>query len=116
MVNQENIRFLKAADDVGALNAGASVMVDLDTFRNQFGQNFNTLNITNNAAEEISIKLDGIKAQFIKGNGGILSFDWQDGIIYSTLQLTNESLTNTDANEIRISVGRTGYDKKGLGV
>jgi hypothetical protein len=116
MVNQENIRFLRAADDIGALVAGASVMVNLDTFHTMFGQNFNTMNITNNASEEISIKLDGIKSQFIKGNGGILSFDWQDGIIYSQLEVTNEAATDTSANEIRISVGRTGFDKKGLGV
>ena len=116
MVSQENIRFLKAADDVGIMTAGSSVMVNLDTFRTQFGQNFNTLNVTNNASEEISIKLDGIKSQYIKGNGGILSFDWQDGILYSTLELTNEAITDTSANEIRISVGRTGFDKKGLGV
>jgi hypothetical protein len=106
---QEQIRFLLPAPDIGALNATLSYQVDLETIRARYGNNFNTLNITNNADEEISITMDGIKNQYIKGSGGVFSFDWQDGITFSTLLITNENAaTNTSANEIRISVGRTG--------
>ena len=111
-LSQEEVRFLRPAPDVGILAASASAMINLDDLHNLFGQNFNTMNITNNADEEISIKMDGIQNQYIKGSGGVFSFDWQDGITFSTLEIKNENaVTATSANEIRISVGRTGLNR-----
>lgn len=106
---KEDQRFMETTDDIGILAAGATVSVDLNTLRNKFGNNFNTLIIKNNAAEEISLSLDGIKTNFVGGSGDVFSFDWESGLNYSILEITNEDgAASTSANEIRITVGRTG--------
>ena len=105
---QELLPFLRTTADVGALAAGASVQVALDALFREFGHNFNTIVIKNSAAEEISISLDGQKVLFLAADD-FISMDWRDKIVYNQLSILNEHATDgTSANELRISVGRTG--------
>lgn len=105
---RNNIRFLRTTDDIGVLAAGATVSVDLKSIRQQFGDDLNTIILKNGSTEELSITLDGEKAVFVDGGDG-LNLDWQDNIKFTFLEITNEDGANaTSANEIRISVGRTG--------
>jgi len=109
MDTRENSKFLKITGDLGIITAGATARVNLEAIKNEFGYNLNTLLIKNNAGEELSVTLDGKKVAFIGGSGDVLALDWEDGIIFSDIAITNEDgATDTAANEIRISVGRTG--------
>jgi len=112
-MQQETQKFLRPVTDVGVLTTGQIYLVDLSAFQREFGNNFNTLNVINKADEEISVTLDGKKVQYIPSLTGVMAFDWRDGLIYSTLAITNEGATSTSANEIRISVGRTGSNDIG---
>jgi len=108
-MEQESQKFIIIVADAGVIAATAIAHLNLESIKNEFGHNFNTLNIINNAAEEISITLDGRKVQYLSGGGGIFQIDWEDGIIFDDVQLTNEdAAAATSANEIRVSVGRTG--------
>jgi len=104
----ETEKFLVVADDIGVVTAGTKVQINLEAIRAQYGINLNTLTIVNNDAVEISWSQDGVKIGYIAA-GDAVSFDWQDGIKYSILEVTNEDgATSTVANKIRITVGRTG--------
>lgn len=107
MDTYEEQRFIVITDDVGAVNAGVTAQVNLESIKTEFGHNFNTLLVTNNSDEEFSLTIDGRKMFYVKV-ASALSLDWRDGIIFDHLQLTNESVSNSSANELRISVGRTG--------
>lgn len=100
---------MRNTTDLGVIAAGASASVNLETIKSEFGLNFNTILITNNAAEEISLTLDRKKIAFISGNGAVFGLDWEDNIQFTDVTITNEDgAAATSANEIRITVGRTG--------
>ena len=110
---RETVRFTEVVADAGVIAAGATVHLNLESIKNEYGHNFNTLIIVNNSTEEISLKLDGRDFAFINGSKGGLSIDWRDGVIFDDIQITNEDGVNpTSANEIRVSVGRTGQPKQ----
>jgi len=90
--------------------ASAKQEQDLDLLRNDFGDNFNTLTITNtDAASAVNVYLDGQKIAFITANNGSFAFDWELGLNYNFLAIEN---TNAGAviaaDKIKIFVGRTG--------
>lgn len=112
MDEREKTKFLKPVADLGAINAAATAEADLSALTSQFGYNFNTLIITNNSTEEIILILDRIEIVHIKGDGRTFAFDWEFGLIYSDLRIkNNDAAAATSANEIRISVGRTGKEQ-----
>lgn len=104
----ENEKFLRVAADIGVVAATVKVQVALEDIRAQFGQNLNTLIIKNTDVVPISIDLDGHEVRRIEPTDSF-SFDWQDGINYSILEITNKhAVTATTANKIFITIGRTG--------
>lgn len=106
---QPVLKFLRVATH-GAINAAATEQIDLESVRSEFGTNFNTLLLVNtHASVTYSVYLDGVKVAFLPANNGAFSFDWQDGIVYTFLKLENNSgATNGSANDVKITVGRTG--------
>jgi len=103
-----NENFIITTDDIGVVAAGADILINLETIRTHYGNNFNTLTIVNNDAVEISFSLDGVKSGYIAA-GDATGFDWESRLNYSILKITNEDgSTSTVANKIRIQVGRTG--------
>jgi len=105
-MEQKFIRTLTHAQ----IAASGKIEVDLSALRAEFGDNFNTLIITNtDAASAINVYLDGQKMFYITGNNGTFSFDWELGINYNflTLENTNGGAVIT-ANTIKITSGRTG--------
>lgn len=109
MDKREKIKFMRLVSDAGVINAQATAQLDLMAIKNEFGHNLNTILITNNAAEELILILDGRQVGHIKGNGTVFGLDWEDGIVFSDVQLMNNDAANaTAANEIRVTVGRTG--------
>ena len=105
---QEDQKFILTVPDIGIVAATATAHVNLESIKTEFGHNFNTLQIKNNSTEEISVKLDGRTVLYIKDGDGF-GLDWEDGIVFDDIQITNEDAANaTAANEIRITVGRTG--------
>lgn len=90
--------------------ASGKIEVDLDAIRSSWGNDFNTLVLTNtDAASAIELWLDGVKIAYITANNGTFSFDWEFGFNYNFLTLEN---TNGGAvilaNTIKLSVGRSG--------
>jgi len=84
--------------------------IDLDGLRATYGNNFNTLIITNtDTTSPIEIYLDGVKVAYTTGNNGIFSFDWEYGIKYNFLSIENTSASAVIvANAIKITCGRSG--------
>jgi len=110
---KERKKFLRTATNsvAAGIGAGATELINLSSIYAPFGKNFNTIAITNISTEPITLILDGIETQYIDGNGGIFSFDWEFGIIYSIIAIKNEHGANTISQyEIKITVGRTGKD------
>jgi len=102
-------RFIKIVAQPQIVASG-KVELDLDVLRNQWGNDFNTLQITNiDAASPINIYLDGQKIAYVTANNGIFAFDWQFGIKYNFLAIEN---TNAGAaiiaENVKVFVGRTG--------
>lgn len=84
--------------------------IDLDAIRADFGDNLNTLSITNtDAASAINIYLDGQKIAYVTANNGVFSFDWEFGLNYNFISIEN---TNAGAviaaDAIKIFIGRSG--------
>jgi hypothetical protein len=101
--------FLIVLPDIGIIANTATAHANLESIKNEFGLNFNTLLIRNGASEELILKLNGRSVAHIAGSGGLFNMDWQDNIIFDDMQITNnDTITSTSANEIRISIGRTG--------
>jgi hypothetical protein len=108
MVKQDT-KFMAVVADAGVIANTATAHLNLEALKTEFGNNFNTLVIVNNSGEEISVTLNGRKHAYINSGGGSLTLDWEDGIIFDDIQITNEHATqSTAANEIRVTVGRTG--------
>jgi len=102
-------KFIRRADHA-EIAVSSKIEVDLSALRNEFGNDFNTLIITNtDATKPVEIYLDGIKTFFVTGNNGQVSFDWEFGINYNFLSIENLSAAAVIvANAIKISVGRSG--------
>jgi hypothetical protein len=106
-IEQQN--FIQIVPDVGVIANTATAHANLEAIKTEYGHNFNTLIVQNNSTEEISLTVDGRKIVYIAGNGGIFAIDADDKIQWDDLQITNEdAAASTSANEIRITVGRTG--------
>jgi len=85
--------------------------LDLDAFRAQFDNDFNTLIITNTStnSEGVGLFLDGIEVAHIDGNGGVFSFDWEFGMIFNFIALRNNSAgAVVTAQNCKVFVGRSG--------
>jgi len=92
--------------------AGGKVELDLDILRNQWGNNFNTLQITNtDSASAISIYADGVKIAYVTSNNGIFAFDWEFGLKYNFISIENENAGAViAANTVKAFVGRSGVN------
>lgn len=105
---QKFIRIVSQAE----IAISGKLELDLDVLRNQFGNDFNTLQITNtDPATAINLYLDGQKVSFITGNNGNFSFDWELGLNYNFITLENTSgAVVIGADKIKVFVGRTGIN------
>jgi len=105
----ENQKFIRITAQAQIL-ASAKLELDLDALRAQFGDNFNTLQITNtDAASAINVYLDGQKVFYITANNGIISFDWELGLNYNFISIENTNVGAAIAAEsVKVFVGRTG--------
>lgn len=103
---QKFIRIVAHAE----IAASAKQELDLNDLRNQFGDNFNTLQITNtDAASAINVYLDGQKMAYITANNGVYSFDWETRLNYNFLSLENTNVgAAIAADSVKVFVGRTG--------
>lgn len=103
---QKFIRIVPQAE----IAASGKVELDLDILRNQFGNDFNFIQITNtDAASAINIYLDGQKIAYVTQNNGVFSFDWEFGLNYNFLTLENTNAGAVIAAEaVKVFVGRTG--------
>ena len=92
--------------------ASAKLELDLDVLRNQFGNNFNTLFITNtDTASAINIYLDGQKVAYVTANNGIFSFDWEFGFQYNFVSIENTNAgAAISAESVKAFVGRSGKE------
>ena len=101
-------KFLRRIDHAEA-TTGKKVEVDLSSLKADFGINYNTLSIINtDTGDPIEIYLDGVKVKYVTANNGTFSFDWEFGLDFSFLSFENVGAGTIIANEIKISVGRTG--------
>ena len=92
--------------------ASGKIEIDLDVLRNTWGNNFNTIQITNtDSASAISIYADGVKIAFITANNGIFAFDWEFGLNYNFISIENENAGAViTANKVKVFVGRSGIN------
>jgi len=90
--------------------ASGKIELDLDVLRNKFGNNFNTLQITNtDAASAIFIYADGVKIAYVTANNGIFYFDWEFGLKYNFISLENTNAGAViTAESVKVFVGRSG--------
>lgn len=106
METQKFIRIVSHAQ----ILASAKQELDLNELRNQFGDNLNTLSITNtDTASAINVYLDGQKIAFISANNGVFSFDWQFGLIFNFISIENTNAgAPIAADAIKVFIGRSG--------
>jgi hypothetical protein len=105
---QEEVKFLKYATNAD-IAATASLDINLQADRSEYGNNFNTLIILNTSPVNIKVQLDDRDITVVNGNNGSFTFDWKDGIIYNSLRVTNlHAATATGASSIFFTYGRTG--------
>lgn len=107
--NGKTLKFIKRVTHA-EIGTSTKLAIDLQSFRSDFGDNLNTLFVTNtDTGSDIEVYLDGEKVKFVTANNGVFSFDWEAGINYNFLEIEN---TNSGAviatNKVKISVGRTG--------
>lgn len=108
MDERESINFIEVVTNATNLASGSIETIDLATIRSKYGNNFNTLIVTQTGSEDISLHLDGVEISYVTGNKGVFSIDNRDGLIYSILEIKNEGATAMTAGDVKISVGRTG--------
>jgi hypothetical protein len=102
---------VNAADTIGQFKDSAGNTVLLETLRQSFGNNLNTLILLNRDVVDFDIILDGNTITTLAANNGSFAFDWQDGINYSKLELKNiDASTASTDSKVRITVGRTGVN------
>jgi len=102
-------KFLKIVAQA-EIAASTKLELDLDAMRNNYGDNFNTLTITNtDAVSAINLYLDGEKVAFITANNGSFSFDWEFGLLFNFISIENTNDGAAIAAEaVKVFVGRTG--------
>jgi len=107
-MEQERI-FLERATHA-QIAASGKIEIDLSGFRNTWGDDFNTLMITNtDAASAINVYLDGINIAYVTANNGFFSFDWEFGKKYNFLSIENTNAAAViAADKIKITIGRSG--------
>lgn len=107
MEEQQNFIRIAAQAEIAA---SGKLELDLDALRQQFGNDFNTLFITNtDAASAINVYADGQKIAYITANNGVFSFDWQFYFKYNFLAIENTNAGAAIAAEnVKVFVGRTG--------
>ncbi len=113
-MEREKTRFMQRATQPEIL-ASAKMEIDLNQLRADFGNNFNTLILTNtDTASAVNIYLDGVNVGYLTANNGSFSFDWQYGIKYNFLSLKNTNAgASIPADNIKITVGRSGRVENG---
>jgi hypothetical protein len=106
METQKFIRIAAQAE----IAASTKMEIDLSALRSQFGDNFNTLSITNtDGASAIKVYLDGQAVAYVTANNGTFSFDWEAWITYNFLSIENQNAGAViAAQNVKIFVGRTG--------
>ena len=106
MTEQKFIRIVPQAQ----ILASAKIELDLDSLRTQWGNDFNTLQITNtDAASPINVYLDGQKIAYVTANNGVFAFDWEFGVSYNFLSIENTNAGAVIAAEaVKVFAGRTG--------
>lgn len=119
---QSDINFIRVTANAGSIvdktagGVASKEIINLETYRQQFGLNFNTLVVTNTSTTSpIKVLLDGQEVAYVVKGNGIFQFDWKDGIIYNQLDIQNEAADGVGdiaAGEIQISIGRTGVTRK----
>ena len=92
------------------ISASGKIEIDLNDIRSTYGDNFNTLMITNtDAGGDVSLYADGTEIAFITSNNGSFSFDWEMGLNYNFISIENHNAGAVIvANKVKIFVGRTG--------
>ena len=114
MINErEKAVFLQKFTNAAAINDGTRYQPDLIALKRDFGHNFNTIHLLNlHTAQKVFVELDqNIEAAIpIPANGGTLSLDWKDGIIFNDLTILNSSGSQIAAGAIILSIGRTGIN------
>ena len=104
----EQTRFMERVAHIEA-TTGVKIEVDLNDLRGTYGDNFNTLLITNtDASDPIEIYLDGVKVAYVTANNGAFSFDCESGIIYNFLSIENVGAGTIAANGVKLTIGKTG--------
>ena len=107
-MEQRFIRIVAQAE----IAASTKLELDLDLLRSQFGNNFNTLFITNtDLASAINVYADGQKIAYVTANNGIFSFDWEFGFIYNFISIENTNAgAAISAENVKVFVGRSGKE------
>ena len=107
--SHEQIKFINVVTNAEIAASGKQVL-DLKDIQKNFGNNYNTLTIINTSTTSaINVFLDGIEVAYITPNNGSWSFDWEYGLIFSSISIENTDAVNVvAAAELKISVGRTG--------
>jgi len=108
-MEQDNRIFLERATHA-EIAASGKIEIDLNGVRNTWGNDFNTLMITNtDAASAINVYLDGINIAYVTANNGFFSFDWEFGKKYNFLSIENTNAAAViAANAVKITIGRSG--------
>lgn len=102
-------KFIRAVTHA-EIAASTKQELDLDALRADFGDNLNTISITNtDAASAINIYLDGQKIAYVTANNGVFSFDWEFGLTYNFISIENTNAgAAIAANAVKVFVGRSG--------
>jgi len=112
----ESQNFLTRVDHA-EIAASSTLVVPLGSIYTKYGYNFNTLTIINTADEDIEIYLDGEKTQHVLGGNQVFSFDHEFNLWFSELKIENtDAAAAVAANEVKISIGRTGKQGGGNNV
>lgn len=107
---ENNIRkFIKKIAQA-EISASGKLELDLNDVRANYGDNLNTLMITNtDAGGDITIYADSEAIAFVTSNNGAFSFDWEMGLNYNFISIENHNAGAVIvANKIKVFVGRTG--------
>lgn len=105
---QKFIRIVAQAE----IAASTKLELDLDALRSEFGNDFNTLQITNtDSASAINIYADGKKIAYVTANNGVFAFDWEFGLKYNFISIENTNAgAAISAEAVKVFVGRTGKE------
>lgn len=111
-MEQDNRIFLERANHA-EIAASGKIEIDLNGVRANWGDDLNTLMVTNtDAASAINIYLDGVNVAYATANNGTFNFDWEFGKKYNFLAIEN---TNAGAviaaGNVKITIGRSGGQK-----